>query len=147
MNMHTSIPPLGAPQGTAGPVSAGPASGRPAFGQASSSALGLKWSTLHDAAAIVASLAGLMPETLGPQLRNFPAVIRDAGGWRRNLAEQGIEDLTAIMEPGLAALLAVHGRGVDPAPAAQALWREFTMARDALLTLVPPVDEQAARLP
>jgi hypothetical protein len=72
------------------------------------------------------------------EVRNFPAVMRDVGGWRRSLAEQGIEDLAAVMEPGLAALLSVHARGADPAPAAATLWEEFHTARAALLALVPP---------
>jgi hypothetical protein len=42
------------------------------------------------------------------------------------------------MEPGLAALLAVHARGVNPAAAALALWQEFHAARAALLALTPP---------
>jgi hypothetical protein len=115
-----------------------PVPGRAGFAQASASALGLKWAALHDAADAVGSIAGLPGETMRPQVRNFPAVMRDAGGWRRELAEQGIEDLTAIMEPGLTALLAATARGVSPTAAAHALWREFVAARDALLALVPP---------
>lgn len=114
-------------------------SGRAQFGQASASAMSMKWSALHDAAGVVAMLAGLPAEPMTQSLRSFPAVMRDAGGWRRNLVEQGVEDLTAIMEPGLSALLAVHARGVSPAAAAQALWQEFVAARNALLALAPPV--------
>ena len=88
-----------------------PASGRPLFGQATASMISMKWSALHDAAAAVAAIAGLAAEPMRADVRNFPAVMRDAGGWRRDLAEQGIEDLSAIMEPGLAALLAAHARG------------------------------------
>jgi hypothetical protein len=65
-------------------------------------------------------------------------VMRDAGGWRRTMAEQGIDDLTAMIEPGIAALLAVNARGSSPASAALALWQEFHAARAALLTLIPP---------
>ncbi len=90
-------------------------------------------------------LAGSAAEPMTQTLRNFPAVMRDAGGWRRNLVEQGIEDLTAIMEPGLSALLAVHARGASPAAAAQALWQEFTAARDALLGLAPPATSGPVR--
>jgi hypothetical protein len=118
-----------------------PGSGRAQFGQASTSALGMKWSALHDAAAVVATLAGIAPEPMTAVLRNFPAVMRDAGGWRRAMAEQGIEDMSAFMEPGLSALLAVHARGVSPAPPAQALWQEFLAARDALVLLTPPPGE------
>ena len=115
-----------------------PGAGRPAFGQASASAMSMKWSALHDAAAVIATLAGLAAEPMRPEVRNFPAVMRDAGGWRRELAEQGIDDLAAIMEPGLAALLAVHARGASASIPALALWQEFHSARAALLALTPP---------
>ncbi len=112
--------------------------GRAQFGQAAASAMSMKWSGLHDAASVVAMLAGVAPEPMDATLRNFPIVVRDAGGWRREMAEQGIEDLSAIMEPGISALLAVHARGGNPAAAALALWNEFLAARSALLALAPP---------
>ncbi len=130
MNAYTSFAP---------PVAGAlPTSGRPEFGQASTSATGMKWSALHDAVGVAGLLAGLAAEPMRPEIRNFPAVMRDAGGWRREQTEQGIDDLSAIMEPGLAALLAVHARGANPAVAALALWQEFHAARAALLALVPP---------
>ena len=115
-----------------------PTSGRPEFGQASASAMSMKWSALHDAVNVAGMLAGIAPEPMRAEVRNFPAVMRDAGGWRRQRAENGIEDLAAIMEPGLAALLSVNARGVNPAVAALALWQEFQAARTALLALTPP---------
>jgi hypothetical protein len=120
------------------PGAALPGAGRAEFGQASASAMSMKWSALHDAAGVVAMLSGIATEPMRAEVRNFPAVMRDAGGWRRERAEQGIDDLSAIMEPGLAALLAVHARGVNPAAAALALWQEFHAARAALLALTPP---------
>lgn len=108
------------------------------FGQGSASALSMKWSGLHDAAATVAAIAGLEAPPMAPAVRNLPSVMRDAGGWRRERAEQGIEDLAALMEPGLEALLTACSRGADPRPAAQALWSEFVRARDALVALAPP---------
>ena len=118
-----------------------PGAGRAQFGQASTSALGMKWAALHDAASVVATLAGFAPDGMSPQLRNFPALMRDAGGWRRAMAEQGIADISAFMEPGLSALLAVNARGVNPAAPALALWQEFVAARDALLALSPPAGD------
>jgi stage V sporulation protein SpoVS len=115
-----------------------PTSGRAEFGQASASAMSMKWSALHDAVGVAGMLAGIAAEPMRAEVRNFPAVMRDAGGWRRQRAEDGIDDLAAIMEPGLAALLAVNARGVNPAVAAMALWQEFHAARAALLTLAPP---------
>jgi len=114
-----------------------PGAGRASFGQASVSAMSMKWSALHDAAGVVAALAGRTAEPMTATLRNFPATVRDAGGWRRAHAEQGVDDLAAIMEPGLAALLAVHARGADPGPAARSLYDEFLAARTAVLALAP----------
>lgn len=114
-----------------------PAAGRAGFGQGGGSALSMKWSALHDAAAVVAELAGEQVEQRGPEIRNFPAIMRDLGGWRYDEARQGVDDLAAMMEPGLAALLAVRARGVSAAPAARALWQEFLAARAGLLRLAP----------
>ena len=97
----------------------------------------MRWAALADAANVVAVLAGIEPERPTAEVRNFPALIRDAEAWRREQAENGVSDLAAVMEPGIAALLAVNARGADPKPAAMALWREFTAARSAILTLLP----------
>ncbi|WP_448995000.1 hypothetical protein [Novosphingobium sp.] len=116
-----------------------PQAGRAEFGHAAGNAMSMKWSALHDAAAVVCTLAGLQQEMRKPEIRNFPAIMRDTGGWRYDLAKQGVDDLAAIMEPGLAALLAVSARGQSPGPAATALWHEFLTSRAALLALVPPL--------
>ncbi|MBV1917313.1 MAG: hypothetical protein KUG65_04540 [Sphingomonadaceae bacterium] len=97
----------------------------------------MKWSALHDAAETVAMIAGIEGKAMTAQARNFPVIMREAGGSLRELAEQGMEDLTAMMEPGLSALLAAHARGADSSPAASALWQEFLSARDALMKLAP----------
>ena len=111
---------------------------RAKFGQGAASAASRKWAALLDAGNVVASLAGLGPERPDAEVRNFPALIRDAAHWRRELAEQGIEDMTAMLQPGIAALLGVNARGADPRAPALALWREFTQARAAVLALLPP---------
>ncbi len=113
------------------------ASSRTSFAQGSASATSMRWAALADAANVVALLAGLEPERATPEVRNFPALIRDAEAWRRDQAENGVSDLAAVMEPGIAALLAVNARGADPKPAAMALWREFIAARSAILSLLP----------
>ena len=121
--------------GRSGPA---PGGARPDFSAAPLSAMSMRWSALHDAAAVVGRLAGLAPEPRKPEVRNFPAIMRDCGGWRHDLACEGVDDLAAVMEPGLSALLATRARGISPAPAALALWQEFLSARAALLALVPP---------
>lgn len=112
--------------------------GRADLGHAAASATSMKWAALHDAADVVATLAGLEEEPLLSEILNFPAMIRDATPWRREAAETGIDDLAAIMEPGIAALLAVNARGADAQAPALALWREFYRARAALLAVAPP---------
>ena len=101
------------------------------------SAMSVQWAALQDAAGAVAALAGLAAEKPSAQVRNFPALIKDAGGWRFDLAADGVADLAAMMRPGVKALLAVSARGQDPTAAALTLWREYHHARAALLALVP----------
>lgn len=119
--------------------SAAPGPARASFAQSAASATSMRWAALGDAASLVAVLAGLEPERPSAEVRNFPALIRDAEPWRRERAEHGVADLAATMEPGIAALLAVSARGADPRPAALALWREFIAARAAILALLPPL--------
>lgn len=97
-----------------------------------------KWTALHAAAEVVASLAGVpagQPQDIGATER--------LGGWRLNLVRQGIDDIAAMMEPGLAALLTLHGQGGDPRPAARALWQEFDRARQPLLSLAQTAEQLA----
>jgi hypothetical protein len=129
--MNAIPPSLTPPTGLAGAA-------RPAFGQSPASASSLKWAALQDAANVVATLAGLELERTTAEIRNFPALIREAAPWRRELAERGIEDMAAVMEAGIAALLGVNARGANPRPAALALWREYIQARTAVLSLLPP---------
>jgi hypothetical protein len=128
------------------PPSLTPDVARPVFGQSTANASSLKWAALQDAANVVASLAGLEPEPAMSEIRNFPALIRDAAPWRRDLAERGIDDMAAVMAPGIAALLGVSARDADPRPAALALWRDFVAARDAILALLPPGEMHGAPL-
>ena len=97
------------------------------------------WFALHRAGEAVAGLAGDIAQDGPDGIGDFPAMIHRAGGWRLRQAEQGIADLTAIMQSGLTALLSVRERGAETGPAAQALWREFSDARDALVGLARPV--------
>jgi hypothetical protein len=125
------------------PISFDAPSLRPATATApaarSADAIARQWAMLHEAAAVVAALAGVA-DTPGSALRRFPGALRKAPHGRRALAEQAIEDLAAIMEPGLAALLAVHRRGGDASAPAAALWEEFATARATLIGLVTAGD-------
>ncbi len=95
-----------------------------------------QWAALQDAAAAVAALAGLAPEQAGLAVRDFPDRIEQIGGWRLEIAVELVGDLSAMMQPGVAALLAVSARGQDTAAAAMALWQEFHHARSSLLALI-----------
>lgn len=101
------------------------------------SSTSLRWAALVEAGQVVAMLAGLGAERPGKEIRNFPALIRDAEKWRRDMADNGCVDLAAVMEPGIAALLEINARGADCKPAALALWHEFVAARTAMLALLP----------
>ena len=107
------------------------------------SVMSVQWDALQDAAAAVAALAGLAAESPDPQVRDFPRRIREIGGWRLELATDGVSDLAAMMTPGVKALLAVSARGQDPTPAALTLWREYHAARTALMGLIPDNDYAA----
>ena len=121
------------------------AAARGAFAHSGASATSMRWTALADAANVVATLAGLEPERTTAEVRNFLALVRDAEAWRREQAENGIADLAAVMEPGIAALLALHARGTDSRSAAMALWREFTAARGAILSLLPASGDHGPR--
>lgn len=99
-------------------------------------ALADKWTALHAAADVVASLAGVRESG-----QDFPSAIQT--GWRRDLARQGIDDIAAMLEPGLSALLSLHAQGGDPRPAATALWQEFDRARRTVLALAGAIDRSA----
>jgi len=108
------------------------------IGEPTAHVSGPKWAALQGAANVVAGLAGLEPEQTVPEIRDFPSLIGVAEPWRRELAERGIEQMAAVMEPGIAALLGVNARGADPRAAALALWHEFEQARASVLALLPP---------
>ena len=92
-----------------GPGMSMPGSGRGAFSGAAASATSMRWAALQDAAAVVATLAGLEPERSSPEIRNFPALIRHAGEWRRETAEKGIGWMRLIAEG-----TAGHGSMIHP---------------------------------
>ncbi|WP_209349002.1 hypothetical protein [Pontixanthobacter sp. CEM42] len=102
-----------------------------------SSKLSRQWTAVQDAAQAVAMMAGLAPEKPSSKIRNFPALIKDVEGWRLELAKSHIADMSAMMQPGVAALLAVNARGQDATAAALTLWREYHAAREAVLALLP----------
>ncbi|KPP85855.1 hypothetical protein SAMN04515621_2252 [Erythrobacter sp. HL-111] len=98
--------------------------------------LARRWEDLHEKARHLAALAGLGRETGGLDHAGFSKRLDAASEWQRELAWQGIEDIDAMMRPGLAALETLAERGQEPAGPALALWREFHAARAAVLAVV-----------
>ena len=109
------------------------------------SVLTRQWAALQDAGSAVAAMAGLAPEQLSQKVRQFPALIKDADSWRLELAKNQVADMTAMMQPGLSALLAVNARGQDATAAALTLWREYHAAREAVLLLLPETGTMGPR--
>ena len=80
-------------------------------------------------------MAALAKEPIDGSLADFPERIARRGGRYLTLANEGLEDLNAILEPGLAALRTIRSRGQDTTAPALALWREFHALRSALIAL------------
>lgn len=113
----------------------------PPFGRARAGSLGVRWSALHDAADAIAAIAGMPGEARSVSRPGLPAQAGDAD--RRALVEQGIDDLSALLMPGLSALLAALARGAQPRAAARTLLAEFDAARDGLLHLAMAMPARA----
>lgn len=84
-----------------------------------------RWAALMDAAHAVAEIAG-EPDGADGALVGRLAEVRD------DAAKVLLDDLTAVMRAGLAALLGARERGADLRPAASALLYEFAAAQDGL---------------
>lgn len=109
------------------------------------SATSMRWAALCEAEKVVAMMAGPKAEPSTCEIRDFPVRVRECEPWRQELIDNGCADLAAMMEPGMATLLAINARGANCAPAALALWHEFVAARSALLALLPDADGEQHR--
>lgn len=117
---------------------AAPRSGASATDAIATDALAGRWAMLHDQAAALARLAGLSPETGRDWADDFPALLTGANAWQRELVQRGLEDIDALMQPGLTALRTIAARRRDATSPALALWREFHAARAAILAVLVP---------
>lgn len=93
-------------------------------------ALVAQWEALHASAATLGKLAQIAPETSAPP---FDRLVETALPWQLTLAAQGLDDIAAMLAPGLAALGTLTARGQETAAPALALWREFHAARGGVL--------------
>lgn len=95
-----------------------------------------QWEAVHEAAAAVGNLAQLGREAPSEDMAQLPRRAAEKGGWHYEMAARGIDDLAAVMQPGLRALLSLTAQGQDTTAAALTLWREFHTARAAIADLV-----------
>lgn len=116
---------------------------RPSEPASADAALALQWRSLHEQATRVARTAQLSVEPYAGKIASLPLHLTDAAPWRRALMMQGIEDMVAMMQTGLAALTIIERRGGAGHAPALALWREFHEMRDAVLRQVIPDASQS----
>lgn len=95
--------------------------------------LALRWAALADAGAVTALLAHIADDEARLPVK---AALAALTGWRGELVDQRMAELSVVMEAGLGALLALRESGVDPQVPAAALWREFAEARAAIRELL-----------
>lgn len=110
-------------------------------GEVAHEALEAAWLDLHWQSGTLAKLASIAAEPVqsGPSLSRL---IASARPWQTALLAQGIADVAAMLDSGMAALATLSGRGQETAAPALALWREFHAARGALLAVLH-MDESA----
>lgn len=114
-----------------------PPAGKPDTRTNDPAALAVQWDAVHEAAAAVGILAQLGEEHVSEEVRSLPQRASDLGGAKLELIARCVDDLAAIMQPGLRALLSLTAKGQDTTSAALTLWREFHTARAAVLALAP----------
>lgn len=95
--------------------------------------LALRWAALAEAGAVSAMLAQVEDDTA-----HFPlnAALAALTGWRGQMVEERLAQLSVTMETGLGALLAMRETGADPRSPARALWHEFAEEREAIKALL-----------
>lgn len=98
--------------------------------------LTIQWEAVHEAAGAVGALAQLGQKKPSEALLALPLRAAEIGGRRYEMIARGIDDLSAVMQPGLRALLALTAEGRDTTTAALTLWGEFHRARVAILDLL-----------
>ena len=94
-----------------------------------------KWAALNEAAMAVAELTGLPPQERMVAPCDVSEEFLGSDDWHAALARQTIDDLAAIMDTGITALLEAHARGADTRAASECLWGEFRTACDGLNAL------------
>lgn len=95
-----------------------------------------RWNDLSAQADQLSDLADLASASDQSEFADFVTRISAAACWQRTLAWQGIEDIEAMLHPGLTALRTIEERGQSAQAPALALWREVHSARKAIVEMV-----------
>jgi hypothetical protein len=95
-----------------------------------------RWHTIVGDTGQLAVLAGLHEAAAPGQADAFLRALAQASEWQRELAWQGVEDIEALMQSGMAALDVLSERGQDARIPAIALWREVDSARRSIMAIL-----------
>lgn len=99
-------------------------------------ALIARWHAITSDAARLARLAELGQPPAPGDTDDFVRALECAADWQRELAWQGVEDITALLASGMAALDVLASRGIAAHVPALALWRELDAAQRDLLGML-----------
>ena len=99
--------------------------------------LAAKWGVIHEAARAVGALAQLAEEPPSDLVVSLPRRAAALDAQKFGLIERMVDDIDAVMQPGIEVLLAPEIANRGSVDAALSLWCEFRNARDAVLALVP----------
>ncbi|MFN3990164.1 MAG: hypothetical protein ACK4IS_07885 [Erythrobacter sp.] len=97
-----------------------------------------RWQAIGSDAARLAGLAAVGRRPVIEDVSEFASALERASDWQRELAWQGVEDISAMLQAGMAALDVLAGRGIDPQVPALALWREVDAAQAGLRAMLSP---------
>jgi hypothetical protein len=95
-----------------------------------------RWRTIAADAGLLAGLAGLHETSTPEQPDGFFSALEKASEWQCELAWQGVEDIEALLQSGMAALGVLQDRGQDAQIPAMALWRELDAARRSVMAML-----------
>jgi hypothetical protein len=95
-----------------------------------------RWQAIGVHMARLAQLAALGEAPAAGEPDDLITVLATANDWQRELAWQGVEDITAMLHAGVAALDVLESRGIDARVPALALWREVNAAQRSLFAML-----------
>lgn len=95
-----------------------------------------RWHTIAGDTSKLAALAGLHERASPQHPEAFLRALEQASEWQRELAWQGVEDIEALMQSGMAALDVLKQRQRDSRIPAMTLWRELDAARRSVMAML-----------